>query len=244
MTSLADIESLNTRFETASAQALLAYFLPKYADAIALASSLGAEDQVLTDIVLKLNPKSRIFVLDTGRLHQETYDTMAASSEKYGFTYEVYFPKGDAVQDLVSKKGPNSFYESVENRKECCFIRKVEPLNRALSTCKVWITGLRREQSVTRTDLKKIEWDDTHGIIKLNPLADWTTDQLWQYINAELVPYNKLHATGFPSIGCAPCTRPINAGDDIRAGRWWWETPEQKECGLHLKDGKLVRKNA
>lgn len=209
---------------------------------IALASSFSIEDQVVTHMLIELDKKARVFTLDTGRLHQETYDVMDKTSKKYSFNYEVCFPDSEVVKHLVSTKGPNSFYDSVDNRKECCGIRKVEPLRSKLSTLKAWITGLRSEQSVTRSELKKIEWDDAFGLIKFNPLADWSEEQTWEYIKKNNIPYNELHDKGFPSIGCAPCTRAIKKGEDIRAGRWWWETPEQKECGLHIKDGKLVRK--
>lgn len=207
---------------------------------ITLASSLGAEDQVLTHMVRHTDLPISIFVLDTGRLHQETYSVMSKTQELYGFKYQVFFPQTDAVQTMVSDHGPNLFYESIELRKRCCGIRKVEPLGRALSGKSGWITGQRREQAVTRTQLDVVEWDEAHKILKFNPLAAWTTDQIWAYIKANSIPYNVLHDRGFPSIGCAPCTRAVAPGTDLRSGRWWWEDPDKKECGLHIKtEGQL-----
>jgi phosphoadenosine phosphosulfate reductase len=203
-------------------------------DDIVLASSLGAEDQVLTHMILTINPKARIFVLDTGRLHQETYDVLGMTMARYGMHYEVYFPDTESVETLLREKGPNSFYESIENRKECCRIRKVEPLGRALKGVHAWITGQRRDQSQTRTALEEIEWDAAHHCLKLNPLAEWTTEAVWAYIEKHDIPVNYLHKKGFPSIGCAPCTRAVKPGEDQRAGRWWWENPDGKECGLHV----------
>ena len=237
-----------------TAEVTLRYFLtlfgsPKDAgsgngpgDRVALASSLGAEDQVLTDMILSIKPDARIFVLDTGRLHPETYDLMAATIKKYHMCYEVFFPDARDVEEMESECGPNLFYESTENRKRCCNVRKVKPLRRVLSTLDAWITGLRREQAVTRGSVEKVEWDEGNGLIKISPLADWSEKDVWEYIKAHAIPYNKLHDEGYPSIGCAPCTRAIKPGEDLRAGRWWWETPEQKECGLHVVDGRLARK--
>ncbi|MCL6591451.1 MAG: phosphoadenylyl-sulfate reductase [Firmicutes bacterium] len=230
------------RFQNQSVEELLGFFLEKYHNRIALASSLGAEDQVLTDLILKMNPQARIFILDTGRLPQETYTTITENIRYYGRQFEFYYPETAALETLVSQNGPDLFYESVEKRRQCCRVRKVEPLQRVLRTLEVWITGLRREQAVTRMKIEKIEWDETNQLIKINPLAGWSAAQVWQYIREKGIPYNKLHDQGYPSIGCAPCTRPIKPGEDIRAGRWWWEEPEHKECGLHYRDGKLVRK--
>lgn len=214
---------------------LISEFQETYGDALILASSLGAEDQVLTHMLLRSNPDARIFVLDTGRLHQETYDVMTMTMARYGMTYEVYTPDTEDLEKLLRAKGPNSFYESVANRKECCHIRKVAPLKRALSDVDVWITGQRREQSVTREHLEEIEWDNVHNCLKLNPLAEWTEADVWKYIADHDIPVNYLHKKGYPSIGCAPCTRAIKPGEDQRAGRWWWENPDSKECGLHDK---------
>lgn len=230
-----DLRELQLEHLGKSPELILASFQDNYGDDLILASSLGAEDQVLTHMLLSINPKARIFVLDTGRLHQETYDVMALTMAKYGMRYEVHFPDRDDVEELLSKKGPNSFYDSVENRKECCHIRKVAPLKRALQGVHAWVTGQRRDQSMTRTALEEIEWDAAHHCIKLNPLADWTTEDVWSYIQAHDIPVNYLHKKGFPSIGCAPCTRAVKPGEDQRAGRWWWENPDSKECGLHVK---------
>lgn len=230
-----NISLYQAQFENASPESILHTFLKEFSGSIVLASSLGAEDQVLTHMMLQIDPKARIFVLDTGRLHQETYEVMALTMATYDMHYAVYAPQRDAVEALLSQKGPQSFYESVENRKECCYIRKVEPLRRALSGNKVWITGQRKAQSATRSELKAIEWDAVHGMIKLNPLAHWSEEQVWGYLATHDVPVNRLHKQGYPSIGCAPCTRAIKPGEDIRAGRWWWENPDGKECGLHIK---------
>lgn len=203
---------------------------------VTTASSFGAEDVALIDMIIKIEPKARIFTLDTGRLNEETYDVMDRVRRKYNISIESYFPDAAKVEALERSKGFFSFRESVENRKECCHIRKVEPLSRALSGRKAWITGLRRDQSVTRTALKIAETDAAHyNMVKFSPLADWTHEQVWDYIRQNNVPYNRLHDQGYPSIGCAPCTRPVKPGEDIRAGRWWWENPEHKECGLHNK---------
>jgi phosphoadenosine phosphosulfate reductase len=231
-----DAASLAARFETEEPQEILRWALDEFGRDVALACSFGAEDMVLVDLLARTGRNARIFVLDTGRLHEETYAVMEAARRRYGIEFEVYFPETRAVQDLLRSKGPASFYESIENRKQCCMIRKVEPLRRALTGQKAWITGLRRAQAVTRLDLPKVEIDESHdGILKLNPLADWSEEQVWSYIRTNGVPYNELHDKGFPSIGCSPCTRAVQAGEDVRAGRWWWENPEHKECGLHLK---------
>jgi phosphoadenosine phosphosulfate reductase len=237
-----EIEEINKTLTNASLDEVMQYVSRVFKDDAILASSLGLEDQVLSHAFLSVNAKARIFVLDTGRLHQETYDVMSETKNKYSFDYEVFFPKHDAVQNLLSKKGPNSFYDSVENRKECCHIRKVEPLSRALKGVTCWMTGLRRDQSSFRVDTQFVIYDEVHHAIKLNPLINWSDDDVWAYIKEHKVPYNVLHDKGFPSIGCAPCTRAIEPGEQSRAGRWWWESSDQKECGLHVVDGKLVRK--
>ncbi len=229
------LTDLNERFKNASPQEILEYFSKELGGGLALASSLGAEDQALTHMLITINPQARIFVLDTGRLHDETYEAMALTSATYNFKYDVYFPNHEEVEDMVREKGPNLFYESVENRKLCCHVRKVEPLKRALSMAKGWVTGLRRSQSVTRADIQHVEWDDTHDIVKLNPLALWREEQVWDYIHEHKIPANRLHKLGFPSIGCSPCTRAVKPGNDIRSGRWWWENPDSRECGLHVK---------
>ena len=213
---------------------LIKYILENYKN-VALSSSLGVEDQVLTDMIFKVNKNSRVFTLDTGRLHSETYKVMDETNLKYGVKLEVFFPKFDDVEKLYITQGVNGHFESIDNRKNCCNIRKIEPLKRALKNVDIWITGLRASQSITRTNLPVIEWDENFKVIKLNPLINWNEDDVWEYIRANKVPYNKLHDQGYPSIGCEPCTRAIKAGEDIRAGRWWWEDPEHKECGLHKK---------
>ena len=231
-----DIGAKAKEFETKSAQEILKWAFETFGERVALASSFGVEDVALIDIMVTLNPKARIFTLDTGRLNEETYEVMERVREKYGISLGSYFPDAKAVEQLERAKGLYSFRKSVENRKECCGIRKVEPLGRALSHLDAWITGLRRQQAVTRTAVAKIEIDEGHhNMVKLNPVADWTEQQVWDYVRRRGVPYNKLHDQGYPSIGCSPCTRAIKLGEDIRAGRWWWETPEQKECGLHVK---------
>lgn len=230
-------ESIQARveeFEAKTAQEILAWALAEFHPRIALAASFGAEDVVVIDMLMKLNGGARVFTLDTGRLPYETYALMEAIRERYGLAVEVYFPQADAVEVMVREHGVNLFYKSIENRKRCCGVRKVEPLGRALQGLEAWITGLRREQAVTRTEVRKVEVDPDHGgIVKVNPLADWTWAEVWEYIRAHNVPYNALHDRGYPSIGCAPCTRAVAPGEDPRAGRWWWENPETKECGLH-----------
>ena len=228
------IENINKDLENKTTQEVIEYFLTKFKN-VALSSSLAAEDQVLTDIILKQDKNATIFTLDTGRLHPETYDVMDATNLKYGVKIDVFFPLNEKVQELYQTQGINGHYESIENRKNCCNIRKIEPLKRALKGLDVWITGLRAAQSVTRVDMPLVEWDENFKVIKVNPLINWSEENVWDYIKENRVPYNKLHDKGFPSIGCAPCTRAIKDGEDIRAGRWWWENPEHKECGLHKK---------
>ena len=228
-------EALNTRFSGKSPEEVLAYFLAEYKGRIALSSSLSIEDQMLTDVVLKLDSEARIFTLDTGRLFPETYSLIDKTNMRYNTKLEVFFPNSDAVQEMVKQEGINLFYAGIDQRKRCCQVRKLEPLKRAFAGLEVWICGLRREQSVTRQNVQLVEWDEANGLIKLNPLIDYSEQQVWDYIKANAVPYNKLHDKGFPSIGCQPCTRAVQPGEDIRAGRWWWENPDQKECGLHKR---------
>ncbi|RXJ84582.1 phosphoadenylyl-sulfate reductase [Arcobacter sp. CECT 8985] len=229
------INELNEKLKDASTLEVIEFFLNEYKNKIALASSLGAEDQVLTDMILKTDKSTKIFTLDTGRLNPETYDVMDATNLKYSVKLDVYFPKLDAVENLYKTQGVNGHFESIDNRKNCCKIRKIEPLKRALNGLDVWFTGLRSSQSITREEMKLVEWDEAFGLIKVNPLINWSEKDVWDYIKSNNVPYNKLHDNGYPSIGCAPCTRAIKDGEDIRAGRWWWENPEHKECGLHKK---------
>jgi phosphoadenosine phosphosulfate reductase len=229
-----DVQALNDRLRGKTAEEIARWAGETFGQEIKLASSFGAEDVVLIDIVSRVAPQIRLFTLDTGRLHDETYEVMERVRVRYAnVPIQTMFPKRDAVELLVREKGFYSFRDSVDNRRECCAIRKVEPLKRALSDAKAWMTGLRRDQSVTRTETEAVEWDEGNGMLKVNPLVDWTNDDVWAYVKANKVPYNALHDQGFPSIGCAPCTRAIKPGEDIRAGRWWWENPEYKECGLH-----------
>ncbi len=226
-------------------RATLARIATDFAPAV-FASSLAAEDMVLTDLILRAKLPIKIFTLETGRLHQETLGMLDQIREVYGYDVEPYRPETAAVEAYVSAHGLNAFYDSVEMRKECCRIRKVDPLNRALAGNTAWITGQRRSQSSTRSELAVQEDDAAHNMQKFNPLADWSEDDVWHYLRSNGVPYNPLHDKGYPSIGCEPCTRAIQPGEDIRAGRWWWESPDQKECGLHVveqPDGtvRLVR---
>ncbi len=217
-----------------AAQALLADIAGNWSPAT-FANSLGAEDMVLTDLIAKSGLPIEIFSLDTGRLPLETYDLMAAVDHHYGLKLKVYFPQSAAVENYVRTNGINAFYQSIELRKACCFARKVEPLQRALAGKKAWITGLRAQQAATRVGLPTREYDEGNKLEKFNPLADWSEKEVWTYIKQNAVPYNALHDKFYPSIGCAPCTRAISLGEDVRSGRWWWESPELKECGLHIK---------
>jgi len=205
------------------------------------ASSLAAEDMVLTDLILKANLPIAIFSLETGRLHAETLAMIDRVKETYDYDIALFRPDPLAVERYVTQNGLNAFYESVDMRKECCRIRKVEPLGRALAGKRAWITGQRRAQSATRAELAVQEDDLSHAMQKFNPLTDWSEENVWEYLRTHQVPYNALHDRGFPSIGCEPCTRAVQPGEDVRAGRWWWENPESKECGLHVVDGKLIR---
>lgn len=206
---------------------------------VVLSSSFGQEDMVLTDAIYKGNIPIEVFTLDTGRLFQETYDLMELTRARYGKDFKVFFPDFHEVEHYVTHKGVNAFYESVENRKECCFIRKVRPLQRALAGQQVWVTGLRADQSDNRHDLPIWEWDEAYQLYKFNPLLRWTYEQVVDYLKTYNVPYNKLHDKGFISIGCAPCTRAIEPGEEPRAGRWWWES-SQKECGLHTHEAVSI----
>lgn len=200
---------------------------------VCFASSLGAEDMVLTDIIARNQLDIAMFSLDTGRLPQETYDLMQEVRRHYSVPLQVYFPNNALVEEYVAQHGSNGFYDSVENRKGCCFVRKVEPLRRALAGKGAWITGMRRDQAVTRGSLEISSYDADNGLQKFNPLLEWSNKDVWAYIRQHDVPYNKLHDQFYPSLGCAPCTRSVTPGEDIRSGRWWWEDPANKECGLH-----------
>ena len=229
------IRDLNERFRDASAQEVVGYFLKAYQGRIALSSSLSIEDQTLTDIIVTQDKNTRVFTLDTGRLFPETYQLIEKTNMTYGIKIEVFFPDYHEVQRMVREEGINLFYNSVESRHRCCQIRKLEPLKRAFQGLDVWICGLRREQSITRQDMQVVEWDEMHQLIKVNPLISWTEQQVWDYIKMHSVPYNKLHDRGYPSIGCEPCTRAVQPGEDVRSGRWWWESPDHRECGLHQR---------
>jgi phosphoadenosine phosphosulfate reductase len=229
------ISDLNEKLKGQSAEEVLRYFIREFKGRLGFSTSLGAEDQAITQMIAGIDPGLYIFTLDTGRMFPEIYDLLDITMQRYKVRIKVFFPERKTVEEMVSQKGINLFYESVENRKLCCHVRKIEPMSRALKDVDVWISGLRREQSVTREDLALVKWDNTLQKIKLNPLIDWKTDDLWAYIHQYNIPYNPLHDKGFPSIGCQPCTRATGPGEDIRAGRWWWENPELKECGLHKK---------
>ena len=230
------IAELNSKVEGKSPDEVLEFFLKEFRGKIIQASSMGTEDQVITRMISGIDHNMRIFTLDTGRLYQETYDLIQHTNEEYGISIEVFFPETSKVENMVSEKGINLFYKSMENRKLCCNLRKNESLKRALKGMDVWICGLRKDQTVTRFFNKMVEWDEQHGLIKLNPIINWTEKQVWEYIHEHEIPYNVLHDKGFPSIGCKPCTRAIQPGEDSRSGRWWWENSEQKECGLHNRD--------
>lgn len=227
------VESLLQETDGLGIKDLLELVLERFSCRIGFATSFGAEDQVLTDMLCGISKSVSIFTLDTGRLPQETYDCMVATQKKYGVTINIAFPERQQVEEMVTVHGPNLFYDSVEMRKFCCGVRKIKPLQRQLKNLDAWITGLRREQSVTRQDIETVAWDSANDLFKICPLADWTDPQVWDYIRKNDVPYNKLHDQGYPSIGCQPCTRAVEKGQDIRAGRWWWEEPDHKECGLH-----------
>ena len=232
-----DKETLSTlihKTEKFSIEQTLDFLAHEYKNQVVFSTSFGQEDQVITAIIANNKYAINIFTLDTGRLFQETYDVFDKTLKNYNIDIKVYFPEAVAVEKILNNKGPNSFYHSVDNRKECCFIRKVEPLTKALYGNKIWITGLRAEQSINRSELSLFEYDEKFEIIKFNPLLKWSLKEVEEYLEINNVPQNTLHKQGFISIGCAPCTRAINAGEDIRAGRWWWES-SRKECGLHQK---------
>lgn len=231
-----EIRELNKTFSNKNSQDVLKYFLERFTGRIGLSSSLGLEDQALTHMICTIDRSTKIFTLDTGRLFPETYSLINKTNLTYDIKIQIYFPDYKKVEEMVSTKGINLFYESVEFRHLCCNIRKVEPLKRALQGLDVWITGLRREQNITRKNMQLVEWDEDDEIIKLNPLIEWSEREVKDYIKTHNVPYNTLHDKGFPSIGCLPCTRAIKYDEDIRAGRWWWENPEHRECGLHKRN--------
>lgn len=229
-----NIEALNEEYKNKTVEETIRVAINALGTGkVILASSMSIEDQVLTDLLLKVKPEARVFFLDTGRHFQKTYDLMEETMKRYKFNYEVYAPASSELEPAVSKYGPNFFYESVELRKKCCEIRKVNPLKRVLSTMDGWICGLRRDQSLTRKEIEIFEWDNSHHIYKINPIAFWSEENVWDYIKKHNVPSSNLYQNGFRSIGCQPCTRAVKPDEDVRSGRWWWEDPEKKECGLH-----------
>lgn len=230
------LEEVEAQFRSRSDQSpleLLAWLAERFVGKAVFSTSFSIEDQVITHLIFTHKIDIRVFTLDTGRNFQETYATWSRTLERYQQPIETYAPLAAAVEWLLTEKGPNSFYNSVENRKECCQIRKIEPLGRALQEQQLWVTGIRAEQSPNRLDMSSLEWDATHQLIKFHPLFNWTFDQVRNYVREYNIPYNSLHDKGFVSIGCAPCTRAIRSGEDFRAGRWWWEDASKKECGLH-----------
>jgi thioredoxin-dependent adenylylsulfate APS reductase len=230
-----EVNRLAAEFESKTAEEILRWAIGKFHPRLGLSNSLQTEDMVVQDIGWRISKQFQVFTLDTGRVHQETYDMMDRVRDQYGIKIDVLFPEAAEVQVMVNAKGVNLFYDSAENRHECCGVRKLKPLRKKLATLDAWITGLRREQWATRQDVKKIEIDAANGgIIKLNPIADWTQAMLDEYVAKHAVPKHALYAKSFTSIGCAPCTRPTKPGEDPRAGRWWWEQDGKKECGLHV----------
>jgi phosphoadenosine phosphosulfate reductase len=231
-----DLQELINKLENKSAIEQLKILSNEFEGKIVFSTSFQLEDQVITDMIFDNNINIEIFTLDTGRLFEETYKTFNKTIKRYKKNIKVYYPDAKDVEKLLTEKGPFSFYESVENRKECCNIRKVKPLQRALNNKLCWVTGLRAGQSDTRKDVPVVDWDEKYQLVKFNPLINWTLEQVRDYITQNNVPYNVMQDKGFPSIGCAPCTRAIEEGEDIRAGRWWWENNLKKECGLHVKE--------
>ncbi len=232
------IEGLLKKIENLSIVEQFRFLAEKFTGKIAFSTSFGQEDQVITDIIFKNNIPIQVFTLDTGRMFEETYKVWNKTNEKYNQKIIPYYPESSEVEKMVSEKGIYSFYESIENRKECCNIRKVYPLKRALKDVDLWITGLRAEQSVTRVELALLEENESFDTIKFNPLTSWTLNEVLEYLKENKVPYNSLHDRGFISIGCSPCTRAIKEGEDVRAGRWWWENKDSKECGLHVEQSQ------
>lgn len=229
-TALQQIQGVTTGLNPVEALTKLAELFP---GEVIFSTSFGWEDQVISHMIFANNLPIKVFTLETGRLFRETYSVWAATMNRYQKPIHAYYPNNELLEEMVSKKGPNSFYESVENRKECCGIRKIEPLKRALKGNKIWITGIRAEQSVNRHDMHDLEWDEQNQLVKFHPIFSWTLDEVKAYVKQYNIPYNSLHDKGFPSIGCMPCTRAVAEGEDFRAGRWWWEDQSKKECGLH-----------
>ena len=228
-----ELTKLNQTVAKLPAEEILAWGLEAFGSRVAIATSFGAEDVVLMDMASKVAPGIRVFTLDTGRLHQETYEVMDEIKDRYSISIEVCFPGKESLAPMVHEHGHNLFYKDTSLRQLCCNVRKVKPLKAKLKELDAWICGLRQDQSMTRNSICKIEGDHANGLFKINPLMDWSNQDVWDYIKKHRVPYNRLHDKGFPSIGCAPCTRPVRMCEEVRAGRWWWESPEKKECGLH-----------
>jgi len=237
LTTLKIISEILAELSDAPSEAVLAATAARFPGRIAFASSLGLEDQVLTAMIAESGLDIPIFTLDTGRLYPETYDLIARTKARYGVTIHVYFPAANDVEEMVDASGVNLFRDSIEARKRCCEVRKVRPLRRAQRELDAWICGLRSGQGATRQKVAAAEWDEAAGMVKINPLATWDEARVWAFVRAHDVPYNPLHDAGFPSIGCAPCTRAVPEGEDARSGRWWWEDAEQRECGLHQRAG-------
>lgn len=229
------VESITALVSGKTPEEALAALAEAFPGELVFSTSLGYEDQVISHFIFTNHLPVQVFTLDTGRLFNETYSVLSSTLDRYKMPVKVMYPQTAAVEQLVTKKGPFSFYESPDNRKECCYIRKVEPLKRALKGNKVWITGIRADQSENRQDMPSVEWDEANQIVKFHPILNWSLEEVKAYIRKHNIPYNPLHDKGFVSIGCAPCTRAIREGEDFRAGRWWWETSDKKECGLHSK---------
>ena len=240
--SQSEVDRLNDEFGDKSPEEILEWAFNNLHPKVGLATSFQYQGMVLVDMLIKISSDARIFTLDTGRLNKETYEVMQEVTNKYNKTVEIIFPYKHEVEEIVNKHGINLFYENVENRRKCCQVRKTNPLNRFLKSFDGWITSIRGDQTQKRFGAKKFEIDYMHGtILKINPIVDWTSEQAWTYVKENKVPYNKLHDMGYPSIGCAPCTRPVKVGEDPRSGRWWWEKESDKECGIHYRyDGENI----
>ncbi|MCZ4223423.1 phosphoadenylyl-sulfate reductase [Pedobacter rhodius] len=238
-----EVEQLKTALSGLNTIERLNHLADKYAGRIIFSTSFGWEDQAITHLIFSNNIPIKVFTLETGRLFPETYYVWNRTLEVYNQPIHAYYPQNELLQDMVNTKGPNSFYESVENRKECCYIRKIEPLKRALKGNEVWVTGIRAEQSPNREDMHDLEWDESNQLLKFHPIFNWTLEDVKTYIRENNIVYNTLHDKGFPSIGCAPCTRAVQPGEDFRAGRWWWEDQSKKECGLHNTAEEVVADN-
>jgi len=236
-----EVKDWQSQVQDKNADEIISWSQRVFGQDVVLASSIGPEDQILTHLIGTTHSDIKIFTLDTGRLFPETYDLIEATEKRYGIKIQVYLPDNEAVEAMVAEHGLNLFYTSVEKRKLCCGVRKLFPLTRALSGASAWICGLRRDQGITRGQVEVVEWDEANGMAKINPLWNWSDAEVWDFIRQNAIPYNPLHDKGFLSIGCSCCTRAVAPGEDIRSGRWWWENPEHKECGLHIQNGRPVR---